>query len=229
MGNSARSSSTWSLETAVKDRLREYTGPVSPPAALKRATSFLILDFGQSGLSVAIAVVVFPAASQPRTTSTSCAFHAVPRPMEIDAKIEEPDKKLRIRWLSDQKIAPTAPRACPETLVIIFQLWQSWVSSLSTSLPSPRWMTGSQTRRCLQLPRFSSHSIFLHLRIKLACEVCPQEFHAEKSSAVRNSRQGIQRRVPSRISRWEIQHHRPAATDHKHRWNSACHFLSAFA
>ena len=36
-----------------------------------------------------------------------------------------------------------------------------------TSLLSPRWITVSQTRRCLQLPRFSNHSIFLQLRIKI--------------------------------------------------------------
>ena len=106
-GNSALhkvSSSTWALETAVKDRLRVNTCAVSPPGALKRATSFLMLDLDQSGRSFAIAVVVFPAAIQPRTTSTSCAFHAVPRPMEIDAKVEGSVKNLRVRWLSDEQI-----------------------------------------------------------------------------------------------------------------------------
>ena len=108
MGNSALSSSNWALENAVNDRLRVYTTPTPPPGALKRATSFLMLDLDQSGRSVAIAVVVFPAAIQPRTTSTSCAFHAVPRPMEIDAKIEGSVKNLRVQWLSDEQIITTS-------------------------------------------------------------------------------------------------------------------------
>ena len=100
----------------------------SPAAALafKRVTSFLMLEFDQSGRSFAIAVVVFPAAIQPPTTSISCAFHAVPRPMKIDAKVEGPVNNLRIRWLNDQKNLPlTAPSAYAETLVIVFQLCQS--------------------------------------------------------------------------------------------------------
>ena len=38
---------------------------------------------------------------------------------------------------------------------------------VSTSLSSPRWITVSHTRRCLQLPRFSNRPIFLQLRIKI--------------------------------------------------------------
>ena len=94
----------------MKDRLREYTCSVSPPSAFKRATSFLMLDFDQSGRSFAIAVVVFPAAIQPRTTSTSCAFHAAPRPMEIDAKVEGSVKNLRVRWLSDEQITTNSAK-----------------------------------------------------------------------------------------------------------------------
>ena len=88
VGNSALRSSTWAPETAVKYRLREYTAPVSPPVAFKRATSILILDFDQSGRNCAIPLVVFPCAIQPRTTSTSCGFREVSRPIPVAANIE---------------------------------------------------------------------------------------------------------------------------------------------
>ena len=141
-GNSALSSSTWALETAVKDRLRVNTCAVSPPGALKRSTSFLMLDLDQSGRSFAIAVVVFPAAIQPRTTSTSCAFHAVPRPMEIDAKVEGSVKNLRVRWLSDEQITTISTHSmCGNACHRLFNCTETgfyhWLRVL-THTPSPR-------------------------------------------------------------------------------------------
>ena len=68
---------------------------------------------------------------------------------------------------------------------------------VSTSLSSPQWITVSQTRRCLQLPRFSNHTIFLHLRIKfeegkVRVEKCSHEmvlliFRAKHIETLRNT------------------------------------------
>ena len=159
MGNSAFSSSNWALENAVKDRLRANTCAVSPPGALKRATSFLMLDHGQSGRSFAIAVVVFPAAIQPRTMSTSCAFHAVPRPMEFDAKIEGSVKNLRVQWLSDEQIITTSTHsmcgnACHRLFNCTETVFYHWLR-VSTHTPLSQMHT---SRRLKIAPKGTIHA-----------------------------------------------------------------------
>ena len=190
MGNSALSSSNWALETAVKDRLRVNTGPGASPAAalaFKRATSFLMLDLDQSGRSVAIAVVVFPAAIQPRTTSTSCAFHAVPRPMEIDAKIEGSVKNLRVQWLSDEQIITSSTHSmcgnachrlfnCTETVFFFLSL----APRVDTHPPLPDAHTATSQNRA------KVHDTLFRIKKRTA----PQEFRTEKSSAFQHATLG---------------------------------------
>ena len=81
--------STWALEAGVNYRLREYTGPVSPPAAFKRATTFSLLDFDQSGRNFAFLVVVLP------SSHAQCRYCAdsskSPVPFQLLQKLRELD------------------------------------------------------------------------------------------------------------------------------------------
>ena len=175
--NSALSSSNWALENAVNDRLRVYTTPTPPPGALKRVTSFLMLDLDQSGRSVAIAVVVFPAAIQPRTTSTSCAFHAVPRPMEIDAKIEGSVKILRVQWLSDEQIITTSTHsmcgnACHRLFKCTETVFLSLAPRVDTHLPLPDAHTATSQNRA------KMHDT----RSRIKKRTAPQEFQLNQDA-----------------------------------------------
>ena len=109
-----------------------------------------------------------------------------------------------------QGVAPTAPRACAETLVIVFQLWQSWVSSLAPRVDLPLLPSMDHSVSNSQVP--SNPTFLQSLNFSAAsyqnrtCEVCPQEFHAGKSSTI-----GLQQQTTSTVGilpeRTQDSHH----------------------